>query len=320
MGKLVRDADPASSQCGGGWAAGTVVNPCDVKFVYIEPILLHLALTGDASLHDDALIGRMATLWDLGGWSGVRGAYTRNDQHFTERHAGLGLVALVNAFQLTGKDSHRRSIDDRIGWLHDHLVANPDGLPDEGCWRHSWQMHEGNTYDPASDIRGCSPWMSENLIDGLWQAWQVTADARIPAMITGYGRWLEQHGWIDTAALKARGHDWRDPCSGPEGQIAWYFGSSQVPLERLIQVQDSDGWFSDAHTVQLALPVAAARYFERDPDQIRALDRRLQRIENSYAVECAASAATPRRFNWNNRGSGAVQWLRQNAPAPAGGE
>jgi hypothetical protein len=320
MGKLVRDGDPASSRCGGGWSVGTVVNPCDVKFVYIEPILLHLALTGDDTLHDDALIGRMATLWDLGGWSGVRGAYTRPDQHFTERHAGLGLVALVNAFQLTGKDSHRRSVDDRIGWLHAHLQANPDGLPDEGCWRHSWQVHEGNDYDPASDIRGCSPWMSENLIDGLWQAWQVTGDERIPPMITGFGRWLEQHGWIDTAALKAQGHDWRNPCSGADGQIPWYFGSSQVALERLVQLQESDGWYSDAHTVQMALPVAAARYFERDPVQARALERRLDRIEPSYAVECAASAATPRRFNWNHRGSGAVQWLRQNAPAPAGGE
>jgi hypothetical protein len=70
--------------------------------------------------------------------------------------------------------------------------------------------------------------------------------------------------------------------------------------------------------VQLALPVAAARYFERDPEQARALDRRLELIEGSYAPACAASAATPRRFNWNHRGSGVAQWLRQNAPAPAG--
>jgi hypothetical protein len=314
MGRLVRDAEPDSPRCGGGWSFDAV-NPCDVKFVYIEPILLSLALTGDDTLHDDALIEKMARQWDLGGWSGVRGAYRKLDQHFTERNAGLGLVALTSAYELTGEQRYLDSVRKRVGWLSDHQANNPDGLPAEGCWRHSWQIHEGNDYDPDTDIRGCSPWMSENIIDGLWHAWHVTHDERIPDMITGFGQWLERHGWIDTVALKAEGYDWRNPCSGPDGQIVWYFGSSQVPQARLIEVQESEGWYSDAHTVQMALPVAAARYFERDPERAKALDERLDRIENSYAVACAASSATPRRFNWNHRGSGVVPWLRQNAPS-----
>ncbi len=316
MSKLVRDASPASSACGGGWKFGQV-NPCDVKFVYIEPILLALALSGDDSQHDDALIDKMVQQWERGGWSGIRGPYLRANQDFTERQAGLGLLAVVSAWELTGNAGYRTMIDHRIGWLLDHQRNNPDGLGDDGCWRHSWQMHEGNSYDPATDTRGCSPWMSENIIDGLWHAWVATADQRIPGMITGFGRWLENHGWISDAIFKQAGHSWRDPCSGPKGQIAWYFSSSQASPEQLIRIQDSDGWYSDSHTVQLGLAVAAARYFETDPAQAKALEARLKGVANSYAVACAASASTPRRFNWNNRGSGVVQWLQQNFPAVA---
>lgn len=315
MGKLVRGRDPENPQCTGGWKFQRV-NPCDVKFVYIEPILLHLALTGDDTLHDDALVESMASLWDRGGWSGIRGPYLRADQDFTERQAGLGLVALVKAWELTGDERYRRSVDQRIGWLQAHQQDNPDGLGDDGCWRHSWQRHEGSHYDPATDVRGCSPWMSENIIDGLWQAWLATGDERIPAMLTGFGRWLEAHGWIGEEAFRKAGHSWRDPCSGPRGQIAWYFGSSQASLDQLIAIQDSEGWYSDAHTVQLALPVALARFFESDPDQARALERRLDLVAHSWSTACAASAATPRRFNWNHRGSAVVQWLRRNFPEP----
>lgn len=313
MSKLVRDASPSSGACGGGWKFGQV-NPCDVKFVYVEPILLALALSGDDSQHDLALVDKMVRLWELGGWSGIRGAYTRADQDFTERQAGLGLLAVVSAWELTGNAEYRTLIDNRIGWLLEHQRNNPDGLGDDGCWRHSWQMHEGNRYDADTDVRGCSPWMSENIIDGLWHAWVATGDERIPGMITGFGRWLENHGWIGEPVFKQAGHNWRDPCSGPKGQIAWYFGSSQASPEQLIQIQDSDGWYSDSHTVQLGLAVAAARYFETDATQAKALEDRLQRVADSYAVACAASASTPRRFNWNNRGSGVVQWLQQNFP------
>ncbi len=317
MSKLVRDASPSSNACGGGWKFGQV-NPCDVKFVYIEPVLLALALSGDDSQHDEALVDKMVQLWELGGWSGIRGPYMRAGQDFTERQAGLGLLAVVSAWELTGNASYRTMIDNRIGWLLDHQRDNPDGLGDDGCWRHSWQMHEGNRYDPETDIRGCSPWMSENIIDGLWHAWVATGDDRIPGMITGFGRWLENHGWIGEPVFKQAGHNWRDPCSGPKGQIAWYFGSSQASPEQLIRIQDSDGWYSDSHTVQLGLAVAAARYFETDPAQARALETRLTAVASSYAVACAASASTPRRFNWNNRGSGVVQWLQQNFPDVGG--
>lgn len=310
MAKLVRDG----ARCAGGWQFGKA-NPCDAKYVYVEPILLALGLTGDDSLHDEALIARMMAIWQTGGWSGLSGAYARADQAFTERHAGLGLLATVSAFELTGEATYRERIDARIGWLDAHQRDNPDGLGNDGAWRHSWQRHEGADHDPASDIRGASPWMSENIADGLWHAWLVTADARIPPMLTAFGGYLEKHGWIAPATLARAGTPWRDDCSGAGGQIAWYWSSSQATLERLIALQDSDGAYSDAHTVELGLPVALARYFETDPAQAARLDARLDAIAASYAPACARTRSTARRFNWNNRGAAVVPWLRKAAAA-----
>lgn len=315
MSHLQRD----DRRCPGGWQFDRA-RVCDAKYVYIEPIVLALGLSGDDSLHDASLVEAMVGLWDRGGWSDIGGAYARIDQNFTERHAGLGLLATVSAFELIPDPAYRKRIDDRIGWLLAHQQDNPDGLGDDGSWRHSWQRHEGEDYSPATDVRGASPWMSENIIDGLWHAWLVSADPRIPGMIRDFAQYLEKFGWIDPSVFAAAGHSWRDDCSGPEGQIAWYWSSSQAPLSTLIRMQDAGGEYSDAHTVELGLAVAAARYFEHDAERKRALDRRLGLIAHSYAPACATNRATARRFNWNNRGAGVVNWFRANfdKPDPAG--
>ena len=304
--------------CAGGWTFSK--KPCDVKYVYIEPTLLALALTGDDSQYDPDVIDKMVSLWQSGGWSGAPGPYTSPSQYFTERLAGLGLLEVVSAYELTGNPRYLHDVNQRVGWLFAQQRHNPDGLGDDGSWRNSWQKHEGDTYDPATDVRGSSPWMSENIVDGLWHAWLVTRDPRIPDMITDFGRYLERYGWISPALL-VNPHDWRDPCSGPQGQIAWYWSSAHASTAVLEKIQDSDGWYSDAHNVELTLPVAAAYYFERDPEQRAALKRRLGQLASSYSLSCAANSKTPRRFNWNNRGTGVVQWLiRQpgGSGAPAG--
>jgi len=155
--------------------------------------------------------------------------------------------------------------------------------------------------------------MSENIIDGLWHTWLVTGDKRIPVMITAFGRYLERYGWIDVNTI-VQGHEWRNPCSGAQGQIAWYWSSSHAARKTLADIEDSDGWYSDAHNVELVMPVAAAYYFERDPVQSAALKHRLDALASSYNTECAQISETLRRFNWNNRGAGVAMWLMQQPP------
>ena len=132
-----------------------------------------------------------------------------------------------------------------------------------------------------------------------------------------FGRYLERYGWIDPKVWGEAGHDWRHDCSGPRGQIAWYWSSSVAPVAQLVKIQDSEGWYSDEHDVELAFVVAAARYFETDAEQKKALDRRLALLASSYSTECARSAATARRFNWNNRGAGAAQWFLHEFASPS---
>ncbi|WP_233171844.1 hypothetical protein [Dyella sp. ASV21] len=311
MKYIKRDGMPESPGCAGGWTYND--KPCDVKYVYIEPILLSLALTGDDVTYDSAMVEKMATLWDNGGWNNRPGPYTKPQQYFTERLAGLGLLATVSAYELTGDKRWLAKVNDRVGWLYEHQRNNPDGLGDDGSWRNSWNIHENDDWNPASDVRGASPWMTENIIDGLWHAWLVTGDKRIPGMIAGFGRYLEQYGWISRDLL-VNPHDWRNPCSGADGQIAWYWSSSKAKIDALRKIQESEGWYSDAHDVELALPVAAAYYFETDPKQSAALKERFEKLSSSYSPACGKLDDTKRRFNWNNRGSGVVQWLMRQPP------
>ncbi|MFA6229081.1 MAG: hypothetical protein WC617_02755 [Rhodanobacter sp.] len=317
MEHIQRNGAPGWPLCAGGFHLDQV-SACDPKYVYIEASLLALGLTGDDSQIDPALIQLMVGSWDTGGWNIPAGPYTGLKQRFfTEREAGLGLLQIVSAWEITGDRQYLKRIDDRVGWLYQHQQHNPDGLGNDGSWRNSWDMHEGNDYNAATDTVGSSPWMSENIIDGLWHAWLVTGDTRIPTMITAFGRYLERYGWIDAKTLQSAGKNWRDPCDGPNGQISWYWSSAHAELKQLVSIENSDGWYSDSHNVELTLPVAAARYFETDPQWQRALDKRMALLEASYSESCAKNSNTRRRFNWNNRGTGGVQWLLRQ-PAGSG--
>ncbi|HRN62262.1 MAG TPA: hypothetical protein PLF73_07370, partial [Luteimonas sp.] len=282
--------------CTGGWEFDGV-NACDPKYSYVTPHLLLVALAGDTGRLDAQTIAHMADNQILGGWSGPPGPYRGGDQSWTERHAGLALDHLVSAYEITGSDRVRKQIDDLLGWLHAHQQTPPGGDPVTGAWTHSWQAHEGSAYDPATDVRGGSPWMGANLVGGLWHAWRVTADPRIPTMLRDFGRYIEQYGF----APDEFGNKWRSSCNGGDGTIGLYFSSAIAPQERVIEIQDSEGWGSDSHNPELLMVVAAARNFETDPEWRKKLEQRAARLGRYLNENCAAVSHTPRAFNWQHR-------------------
>ncbi len=288
--------------CTGGWEFDGV-NACDPKYSYVTPHLLLVALAGDDTRLDAATVVQMADNQFKGGWSVPMGPYKGAGQLWTERQVGLALEHLVSSYELTGSPQTRRQVLDIVGWLHDHQQAPPGGDPVTGAWTHSWQTHEGAEYDPATDVRGASPWMSANIVGGLWRAWLVTGDERIPVMLRDFGRYLETYGFVpDDLAGK-----WRSPCN-TGGTIGWYFSSAIAPLERVVEIQDSEGWGSDAHNPELLMAVAAARHFETDPDWREKFSRRADRLAKYLNRECAAVSHTPRAFNWQNRNP-EMTWL-----------
>ncbi len=291
-----------SGSCAGGWAFDGV-NPCDTKYGYVLPQLLLLALAGDDTRVSPATVQLMANHQIA---NALR-PYSGGNQWWTERQTGLALEHIVSSYEIAADPSTRDAIDDAIDWLYAHQQTPPGGDAETGAWSHSWQIHEGQAYNPGTDVRGGSPWMSANIIGGLWRAWQVTGDPRIPEMVRDFGRYMETHGFISDEGFALGGRDWRSSCNA-NGTIAWYFSSGISPLQRVVDIQNSQGQGSDAHNPELLMVVAAARHFETDPVWRAALTERAELVSRWFNTSCAASSHTPRAFNWQHRNPEAI-WL-----------
>lgn len=290
-----------TGSCAGGWEHDGV-SPCDTKYVYITPHLLLIALAGDDTRVTPATVELMAQHQI----QNTLRPYNGGSQWWTERHTGLALTHVVSSYEITADADTRDSLDEAITWLYDHQQT-PPGDPFTGAWTHSWQIHEGLGYNPGTDVRGGSPWMSANIIGGLWRAWRVTNDPRIPVMIRDFGRYMEQYGFVSEAGFAAGGSDWRSSCNA-DGTIAWYFSSGIAPLAAVAAIQNDQGWGSDAHNPELLMVVAAARYFETDPTWRQTFAERAARVSIWFNQSCAAASHTPRAFNWQHRNPEAV-WL-----------
>tara|TARA_B110000211_G_scaffold234792_1_gene306308 strand:+ start:5316 stop:8150 length:2835 start_codon:yes stop_codon:yes gene_type:complete len=297
---------------------------CDNKYVYIEPIKIHVALTGDDSLHDDQLIKDMSELVYDNSWQGSSyDLYDKEDEVFTERHTGLSLLTLINGYELVSDSTILSYVNKHIESLYQHQNNNPDGLSPDGSFRHSWRRHEGNTYlgNGNFDDRRFSPWMMENITDALWQAHFIIEDKRIPEMIRFSGEALElwgfanSQGYIDKFGSDLHslpnGESWRRGCN-KNGDVILYSGSSKASSEALIATQRSNGWYSDSHTSEAIFTLAVAYYFEKNIDKANALKKRITKLHDTFLKNCGGGLSyTKRAFNWSNRSNywGTYLWV-----------
>lgn len=282
------------------------VNACDAKYSYVTPQLLPVALAGDGTRIDDIIVQHMVDNQVQSGWSPPLGPCKGAGQWWTERHVWLTLGHLVSAYELTGSQAVKQKIVELLGWLFDHQQTPPDGDPVTGAWTHSWQAHEGSEYDAATDVRGASPWMSANIVGGLWRAWLVTGVQRIPAMLRDFGRYLDRYGFAPDELAGS----WRSRCNAG-GVVGWYFSSGTAPVKKVVDIQDSEGCGSDAHNPELMMAIAAARHFETDPEWHRKLSLRADQLSIYLNPDCAAVSHAARAFNWQNRNPEFIWLLAQ---------
>jgi len=312
-------------ECRGGLDISSVVNKaCDNKYIYTEPFKIHLALTGDDSSYSEQLVRDMAELVYNNNWQGASyDLYDQENEVFTERHTGLTLLTLVNAYELVGGQEILTRINEHIESLYQHQNNNPDGLASDGTFRHSWTQHEGATYpgDGTMDDRRFSPWMTENIMDALWQSHFIVGDSRISEMIRyageGLNNWgfANSQGYIDKFGTDLHsvigGQSWRLSCNRG-GDLVLYSGSATASSDALIHTQNGDGWYSDTHIPETIFSLAVAYYFETDPVKAQLLKNRLTGFDEKFIKNCGGQLfRTKRAFNWSNRSNywGTYLWV-----------
>ena len=104
---------------------------------------------------------------------------------------------------------------------------------------------------------------SSFLIPALWEYnIFVEADPRVARMIVMFGDTMMEHGLV-------KPNEWTDGIRSPrewmleENPTNWttlYFGNP-YNLSQAIQDQDSEGWYSDAHSPEAIFALSAAYFF-----------------------------------------------------------
>ena len=327
MQNIKKDGDLNS--CKGGSLIkynGISSKPCDTKYLYIEPLKIHMALSGDDEKFDAELIRAMADLseYNHSYQSNESDPYDSVDEAFTERSAGLSLIAQVNAYELTYDEKYKDRVENRVRILREHQLYNPDGLNSSGLWRHSYRKHEGNYIDGSSGSIGYdspndrmfSPWMTENIIDGLWQAYNVIGHKDIPEMIRFAGEGLVKWGFYDSkgylekhsSPLLIDGKSGTNGCN-VNNETVLYIGSSVIDP---VYLQNKMTWYTDSHNPEIMTILSLAYHFEKDELKKSEIVKRLNSIGNGYINEnCGKDGSTMRKFNWNNRSNywGTYLWV-----------
>ncbi len=326
-----KDGPPPSEEGGiGCWTFGTTAC-ADGKYIYTQPAKLALALVGDDSQWDNNLITNMALQADLG-WNqyATRDPYDSETEGFTERGAGLVGLCELNAYELTGNTILLNHLNERIANLEDMQqteqvwdISN-NWIPKSGAFTHSVGVHE-NWYSPSNapinntNDRGFSTWMSENIVDFLWQTYWYTGNEKCPEMLRLFSHAINQFGFtslydydsqtfikkIEYFFVPFKGH----PCieDSLDTDLV-YFGSAYANANTLV----TEEWyapFTNLHNVETILSLAAGYYFEEDPEMRRALKFRLDALDNSiFNSDCAQVSATKRLWNWQHRSNAKRTW------------
>lgn len=134
-------------------------SPGDLKYTYLTPMKLHLALTGDdswtpqengvphASVADrDTFIKTVATKALTQPAIGAPYTAASMRRMFTERHTGFAFQQIFAAYEMTLDPTLLGHLNTAVDNLYNMMTNNPDGWGNHGYLSHSWDAHEGSYY------------------------------------------------------------------------------------------------------------------------------------------------------------------------------
>ncbi|MDP5031312.1 MAG: hypothetical protein NWQ54_21880 [Paraglaciecola sp.] len=326
---------PAPDGGSGCWQFKTVACQ-DGKYIYTQPAKLAWALLGDNSQWDNELINNMALQADLGNYQyNTRTPIFKENQGFTERAAGLTGLTEVIAYEITADKKILGNLKQRINSLYQmqNMLTEWENenhwTPKSGAFEHSWLVHENkvktkNAKKSDTDNFRFSPWMSENIADFLWHAYQISEQAKIADMLQKLGNAIDKHGFASTYVdgeginanyLRREGFKARLACTGADNDaVELLYSASSVANQKVIAEDHNKKSYTDQHNVEVILPLSLAYYFSLNTNDKIRLEARIEKILSHWldnkTKDCSGSIGKNlRAFNWQYRSNSIATWF-----------
>lgn len=285
-----------TARTGSNAGAFTLKEGVDLKYVYPRAMHLHYLLTGDDRMRDAGVAMARLHLRTLDPiyapppdtHAGSDTDSERPHPFWSPRHQAYGLLGVLHGWELTGDAAYLDKVRACIDAYHAHQSQPPDGHPADGSWRQDWSQYDASE---ASYRAGTSPWMTAILLDGLFHAWTVLGDARIPSMVTKWCDFMDRRGFV------------------PDGSAAYYVVDCLAqPPSGLVGVD------MDLHQMEIAYTFAMGLYFTSDP---QAAARYRKRFETAYQRALMRDMnKVGRSYNWAFQASSQLVYFMTH---PGGG-
>ena len=316
---------PSKSEGDGCWEYdGSACN--DGKYIAPQQAKLAWALVGDHSQWDEELIVNMALQADIGNYqAGSRDEFNSENESFTERAAGLVGLTEINVYEMTANATVFQHLVERIGSLKDMQQTEKEWdlangwIPKSGAMTHNVNVHEGDSASlGASNERGFSVWMSENIVEFLWQTYWLTGNTDIPEILRRLSNAVDLYGFTSSYNSVTGDYDAKPEFVGNQAQACnttrestdmVYFASAFADAET--RTGEKVWWddVTDNHNIETVLTLSAGYYFEEDQSVRTRLKARIDKLIEGWSNSaCASVSATKRLWNWQHRSNSVRTW------------
>jgi len=269
-----------------------ILKGADIKYVYPRAMHIHYLLTGDERAlstgklmaqyclkHEDPVYRPQSMVVPPLGVDPER-----NRQFWTLRNQGYGLLGVLHGWEMTGDRVFWRKAVECVDAYVKHQRRPPDGRPPDGSLRQDWELYDPNE---ATFKGATSPWMMALLLDPLFQYWTLSADDRVPQLVTRWCDFLDRQGMV------------------PDGSKAYYvvdcfarpYGGEMGPDMEM-------------HNPEMAYTFALGCFFTRDSNRLAIYRKRFNCL---FPLAVKLEVNHPARaFNWAFQFSSQLVYFMQH--------